>query len=131
MALCAAAGLLASAGCDRGPPPARVPPPPRVTTAPPPEEAAAANVSEERAIAIVSERLRRAEGAVPVDCLRVYVETVSPDDFELAVRERHDQDCPGEAGEEPLVDRWRVHRASGEVERYDAGLDRWAPAPPG
>jgi hypothetical protein len=123
---------LALTACDR-PAPERpaLPPPPKPVTTPPPAEAAASLVSEDRAVTLVSSRLRATEGATPVDCLRVYVETTSPDDFELAVREKHDAKCPGDSAVEPIVDRWRVDRRTGELERYDAGTDRWGPAPPG
>jgi hypothetical protein len=43
------------------------------------------------------------------------------------LHEKHNAKCGGDPETNPVVDRYRVRRASGEIELYDAVNDRWNP----
>jgi hypothetical protein len=53
-----------------------------------------------------------------IECLRFILESETPQEFSFVVRERHEGKCPGDPAVEPVVDRFRVNRATGEVLRY-------------
>jgi len=53
------------------------------------------------------------------DATRIYVEFV--------LRENHTAKCGGYRDFTPVLDRYRVHRASEKIELYDAAGDAWQP----
>jgi hypothetical protein len=55
-----------------------------------------------------------------IQCLRFILEDTTSRHFDFAVRERHDGKCPGDPAVEPIVDRFRINRATKEVLWYEA-----------
>ena len=55
-----------------------------------------------------------------IECLRFILEGTTSQNFDFAVRERHDGKCPGDPAVEPIVDRFRINRTTGEVSWYEA-----------
>lgn len=101
----------------------------RAPKAPPRTEALIPEVSEG------PEALKALERRVTVDrlyadwarpgCLRFEVEAENPHSFDLAIREKHGNGCPGDPHVSPIVDRFRLYRNSDVLLWYDAVEDRY------
>src|SRR5260221_14637403 len=59
---------------------------------------------------------------VTVETTRIY--------FEFVLEENHTTKCGGGPATNPVLDRHRVHRASGKIEWYDLAEDTWPPYNP-
>ena len=62
---------------------------------------------------------------ISLDCVSYDTEETTRTYFEFALREKHDAKCKGDPDTSPVIDRYRVNRASGKIELYDAPADRW------
>lgn len=62
---------------------------------------------------------------ISLDCVTYVTEETTRTYFEFAMREKHGGKCKGDPDLSPIVDRYRVNRASGKIELYDAPNDRW------
>jgi hypothetical protein len=67
---------------------------------------------------------------ISLDCVSFDTENTTRTYFEIALREKHDKKCGGDPDISPVIDRYRVNRASGKIERYKAAEDRWQPYDP-
>ena len=64
---------------------------------------------------------------ISLDCIMFDTEETTRTYFEIALRENHNAKCGGDPDISPVVDRYRVNRASGRIEWYEVLLDRWQP----
>ena len=62
---------------------------------------------------------------ISLNCVSYETEETTRTYFEFALREKHDANCKGDPDISPVIDRYRVNRASGKIELYDAPADRW------
>lgn len=53
------------------------------------------------------------------ECLSFEVEQRLDTRYEIAVREKHGQGCPGDPGTGPVLDRFEVQQGDGRIRRYD------------
>jgi len=67
---------------------------------------------------------------ISLDCVTFSVEETTRIYFEFVLRENHNSKCGGDPDTSPVVDRYRVNRASGKIERLDATNDTWKPYGP-
>ena len=54
-----------------------------------------------------------------LSCLSILVEEKTKQYFDIAIREKHDERCPGDPLTAPIVDRFRVDRSTGKIQWYD------------
>jgi len=64
---------------------------------------------------------------ISLDCVSFETEETTRIYFEVAVREKHNAKCGGDPETSPVIDRYRVNRASGKIEWNDAVNDTWLP----
>ena len=62
---------------------------------------------------------------ISLDCVTFDTEETTRIYIEIAVRENHTAKCGGDPETSPVIDRYRVNRASGKIEIYEAAADRW------
>ena len=62
---------------------------------------------------------------ISLDCVTFYTEETTGAYFQVVLRENHTAKCGGDPDVSPVVDRYRVYRASGKIELYDAVNDSW------
>ena len=62
---------------------------------------------------------------ISLNCVSYVTEETTRTYFEIALREKHEGKCGGDPDTSPVIDRYRVNRASGKIELYDAPADRW------
>ncbi len=68
---------------------------------------------------------------ISFDCVSFETEETTRTYFEVALRENHKAKCGGDPDTSPVIDRYRVNRASGKIERYDPTTDSWQHYDPG
>jgi len=52
---------------------------------------------------------------IKIDCLRFFREESTKTYFDIAIREKHEGDCPGDPNTQPVVDRFRVMRSTKKI----------------
>src|ERR1700726_3509550 len=62
---------------------------------------------------------------ISLDCVTFETEETTGAYFQFILRENHTAKCGGDPDTKPVVDRYRVYRASGKIELYDALNDSW------
>lgn len=62
---------------------------------------------------------------ISLDCVTFDTENTTRTYFEVALREKHNAKCGGDPETSPVIDRYRVNRASGKIEWYKVTEDRW------
>jgi hypothetical protein len=62
---------------------------------------------------------------ISLDCVTFDTEETTKQYFQFLLRENHTGKCGGDPDTSPVVDRYRVHRASGKIELYQAAKDNW------
>ena len=65
-----------------------------------------------------------------LDCVTFETEETTRIYFEVAVREKHNAKCGGDPDISPVIDRYRINRASGKIEWNDAVNETWLPYDP-
>jgi hypothetical protein len=68
--------------------------------------------SGDKAIQVLSDRIRRDNlysGWSSMTCLTYMIESENRASFDIAIREKHGEDCPGDPNTAPVVDRFRVY----------------------
>ncbi len=64
-------------------------------------------------------------GWAKVECLQFMVEQQDEKLTEIAMREKHGDGCPGDPQTSPVIDRFRIEKASGNILRYDIVEDQY------
>lgn len=67
---------------------------------------------------------------ISLDCVTFDTEEKSDVYFQFVLRENHTPNCGGDPDTTPVVDRYRVYRASGKIEWLNAVEDNWQPYNP-
>jgi len=62
---------------------------------------------------------------ISLGCITYDTEETTDVYFQFALREKHDAKCGGDPETSPVVDRYRVYRRSGKIERWEAASDTW------
>lgn len=78
-------------------------------------------VTEEEAIGILaqsfSEHTRR--------CISFVTEATTPDYFDIALHEKHNEECAGDPATSPVSVRFRINRFDKSISKYDAILGEY------
>ena len=85
-------------------------------------------MTEDAALDILVRRIKQDNvyaKRISLDCVTYITEETTRTYFEFALREKHGGKCSGDPDASPIIDRYRVNRASGKIELYDAVNDRW------
>ena len=101
-----------------------------LTLSPVPAQAASPSkhLSEDAALNLLFQTLRRDhvyDKRISLDCVTSSTDEITRTYYEFALHERHNAKCGGDSETSPVVDRYRVRRASGEIELYDVVNDSW------
>jgi hypothetical protein len=87
-------------------------------------------LNEDAALALL-ERTLKHDGVyakrISLDCIAYDTEEKSDAYFQFALREIHNGKCGGDPDTSPVVDRYRVYRRSGKIQRWLAAEDKWQP----
>ena len=62
---------------------------------------------------------------ISLDCLTFGTEETTKEYFQFVLQENHTTKCGGDPDTSPVVDRYRVYRASGKIEWLNAVDDNW------
>lgn len=82
-------------------------------------------VGEDEAIALVTKAMRRVSPEEQSQCLSYDVEEQSRQWLDVAVREKHGGECPGDPTVAPVVERFRVARSPLALGRWDPVNDAY------
>jgi len=85
-------------------------------------------LTEDAAVNILARTLKQDNvyaKRISFGCITFDTEETTRIYFEIALRENHTAKCGGDPETSPVLDRYRVNRASGKIELYDAAADRW------
>lgn len=90
-------------------------------------------LDEDTALNILLRTLQRDhvyEKRISLDCVTFDSEETTRIYFQVALREKHNKKCGGDPDTSPVIDRYRVNRASGKIEWYNPPNDSWQPYDP-
>ena len=85
-------------------------------------------LSEDAALNLLDRTLTRDrvyEKRISLDCIAYGTEETTNAYFEFVLREIHNAKCGGAPEVSPVVDRYRVYRQSGKIERWKPIDDSW------
>ena len=91
------------------------------------------HLSEDAALDLLYSTLKRDhvyDKRISLDCMSSSTDEITRTYYEFALHEKHNAKCGGDPETSPVVGRYRVRRASGEIELYDVANDRWNPYVP-
>jgi hypothetical protein len=98
------------------------------------EVAARAHPLDENAALALLERTIKRDGVytrrISLDCVTYSTEETTDAYFQFVLRENHTAKCGGDPETSPVVDRYRVYRASGKIKWLEAIEDNWQPYNP-
>src|SRR5436853_7933158 len=83
-------------------------------------------LSEDSALSLLVDSIKRDhvyDRRISLDCVTFGTVEATRIYFEFVLRENHTGKCRGDPNFTPVVDRYRVHRASGKIELYEAATD--------
>jgi len=85
-------------------------------------------LNEDAALALLVRTLEHDDAykhRISPDCVTYGTEETTGAYFEFVLREKHDAKCGGDPETNPVVDRYRVYRRSGKIERWRPIEDTW------
>jgi hypothetical protein len=85
-------------------------------------------LDEDAALALLERTLKHDhvyENRISLDCVMYMTEETADAYFQFVLREKHNAKCGGDPETSPTVDRYRVYRRSGKIERYQPIDDSW------
>jgi hypothetical protein len=88
------------------------------------------SLSEDAALDLLFRTLKQDhvyDKRVSLDCVTSSTDEITRTYYEFALHEKHGGKCGGDPETNPVVDRYRVRRASGDIELYDVVNDTWHP----
>ncbi|MEA5098763.1 MAG: hypothetical protein VB032_09560 [Burkholderiaceae bacterium] len=62
-----------------------------------------------------------------IECVQFVTETQDERQVDIAMREKHSKDCLGDQDTSPVIDRFRIEKATGAILRYDVMEDKYLP----
>jgi hypothetical protein len=89
-------------------------------------------LNEDAALSMLLRTLERDhvyDKRVSLNCVTFGNEETTREYFQFVLRENHTEKCGGDPEVSPVVDRYRVHRASEKIELWNAVGDAWKPYP--
>jgi len=92
------------------------------------EGARSKSLNEDAALELLQRTLKRDgvyEKRIPLDCVEYGTEETTNSYFEFVLREIHNAKCGGDPETSHVLDRYRVYRRSGKIERYEVAQDKW------
>jgi hypothetical protein len=90
-------------------------------------------LNEEAALKLLHETLKRDHvytKRISLDCVTFSTEEETSAFFAFVLRENHTRACGGDPAVSPVVDRYRVQRATGKIEWLEPVDDEWQPYDP-
>jgi hypothetical protein len=97
------------------------------------EGARSGPLDEDAALALLERTLKHDrvyDKRISWDCISFGTEETTDACFDFVVREIHNAKCGGAPETSPAIDRYRVYRRSGKIERWQATDDTWQPYKP-
>jgi hypothetical protein len=88
----------------------------------------ASTLKEDAALNLLLRRLehdRVYAKRISLDCVTFGTEEATKEYFQFVLKENHTEKCGGDPDVSPVVDRYRVYRASEKIEWYEVANDRW------
>jgi hypothetical protein len=85
-------------------------------------------LDEDAALALLQRTLKGDqvyEKRISLNCIAYGTEETTNAYFEFVLREIHNTKCGGDPDASPAIDRYRVYRRSGKIERWEAAEDKW------
>jgi hypothetical protein len=92
------------------------------------EAARSRPLGEDAALALLDRTLKHDRvyaNRISLDCVTYLTEETTDTYFGFVLREKHSDKCGGVPETSPVVDRYRVYRRSGKIERYQPTDDSW------
>ena len=86
------------------------------------------SLNEDAALKLLLHRLKHNQvyaTRISLDCVRFDTEEKTNAYFQFVLRENHAAKCGGDPDTNPVIDRYRVYRASGKIEWLNAVEDNW------
>jgi hypothetical protein len=90
-------------------------------------------LDEDAALALLVRTLKRDKAythRISLDCVSYGTEETSTAYFQFVLRENHTAPCGGDPETSPVVDRYRVYRASGKIQWLEKLENTWQPYNP-
>jgi len=90
-------------------------------------------LDEDAALNVLLSALKRDhvyDKRISFNCVTFDTEETTRIYFQVALREKHDKKCGGDPDIAPVIDRYRVNRASGKMEWYNPTEDNYEPYNP-
>ncbi len=87
-------------------------------------------LTEDEALNILISRVKKDklyDSWTSLSCLSFLVEAKTRTYIEMAIREKHGGNCPGDPVTFPIVDRFRIHRLSKQIQWLEIVEDEWLP----
>lgn len=87
-------------------------------------------LDEKHALNLLVSRIRKDrlyDNWTSVACLSFATEEKTKLYFDFAILERHGGTCPGDPLTSPVVDRFKVHRSTQQIEWFDSAEDEYLP----
>jgi hypothetical protein len=91
------------------------------------------SLNEDAALNLLLQTIKRDhvyDKRISLDCVTFSADETTRIYFEIVLRENHTAKCGGDPDTTPVVDRYRVYRASGKIEWLEAVEDKWQPYNP-
>jgi hypothetical protein len=85
-------------------------------------------LDENAALALLERTLKHDRvyaNRISLDCITYITEETTGAYFQFVLRENHNAKCGGDPETNPAVDRYRVYRRSGKIERWEPIEDNW------
>ena len=90
-------------------------------------------LNEDEALNVLVHTLQRDhvyDKRISLDCVTFDTEETTRIYFQVALREKHNKKCGGDPDTSPVIDRYKINRASGKIEWYNPPKDSWDPYNP-
>jgi len=90
-------------------------------------------LDEDAALALLERTLKQDHvyaKRISLECIAYGTEETTSVYFEFVLREVHNPKCGGDPETSPAIDRYRVYRHSGKIQRWEAAGDKWQPYRP-
>ena len=85
-------------------------------------------LTEDAAVNVLLQTLKQDhvyDRRISLDCVTFDIDETTRIYFEITLREKHNAKCGGDPDTSPIIDRYRVSRASGKIEWMNAVEDNW------
>ncbi len=90
-------------------------------------------LTEDAAFNLLFQTLKRDhvyDKRVSLDCVTLSADETTRIYFEIGLREKHGGKCGGDPDLSPIVDRYRVYKATGKIEWFNVIENNWLPYNP-